>query len=312
MVFPLARAGDDTWFRVLPEGALPPGGAFRLSITGPGGVALKRRDPYARVTDYGSAWCVAPTDASAFEWRTPEWAPPPFDEYIIYELHVGSWTHEGTLAAAAARLGHVRALGFTAIELMPLCKHSDAWGYNPRQLLALSGAYGGPDDMRRFVDAAHGAGLAVIVDVVLNHGAPDGNTLWDFDRVAGDGGGGTYHEGAADTPWGRSFAFWKREVVRYMGDACAMWLGEYRVDGAWLRSMGRLRKAGGGGLLCGGFRPTPRAAGVVFWGRGDGESMSSLPFTNLAHAHHPSVHSALGQACALTAQTTCRAPCCSR
>ncbi len=103
--------------------------------------------------------------------QTPDWKPPAFEDYSIYELHVGSFTPEGTLAAAAARLEHVAALGFTSVQLMPLNEFGDAWGYNPRQLLNLDQRYGKPDDMRAFVDRAHALGLGVIVDVVLHHGA---------------------------------------------------------------------------------------------------------------------------------------------
>ena len=160
------------------------------------------------------------------------WTPPVFSDYLIYELHVGSFTREGTLAAAAAKLPHLAALNVTAVQLMPLCEHADAWGYNPRQLLALHGAYGRPEDMRAFVEAAHAHGIAVIVDVVLHHGAPVGNSLWNFDGPGGSFNcGGIYHEGAPDTHWGRQLALWKREVVQYIGDAAEMWLAEYGVDG---------------------------------------------------------------------------------
>ncbi|KAG2424144.1 hypothetical protein HYH02_015227 [Chlamydomonas schloesseri] len=159
------------------------------------------------------------------------WRPRPFDEYIIYECCVGSFTPEGTLAAAAARLEHVAAAGFTAVQLMPLCEFSDMWGYNPRLLMSLHGKYGTPEDMRRFVDRAHQLGLGVIIDVVLHHGAVDGNSLWEYDGWGPDYNGGIYHEGGHDTMWGRGFAFWKREVYDMVQAACVMWLGDYRCDG---------------------------------------------------------------------------------
>ena len=83
-----------------------------------------------------------------------------------WQLHVGSFTPEGTFAAAAERLEHVAGLNFTAVQLMPICEHSDAWGYNPRQLMAVHGAYGTPDDLRALIRRAHELGLAVIIDVV--------------------------------------------------------------------------------------------------------------------------------------------------
>lgn len=84
-------------------------------------------------------------DASAYKWQQTDWQPPTFDRYIIYEMHVGSFTPEGTFAAAQQKLQHVAATGFTAVQLMPIAEHSDAWGYNPRQLMSLHGAYGKPE-----------------------------------------------------------------------------------------------------------------------------------------------------------------------
>jgi 1,4-alpha-glucan branching enzyme len=179
-----------------PAGVLHKGVQYRVMLVGEDGQQLERRDPYARQTDYDSAWCTVDDARGA---PPSDWQPPPFDEYLIYEvreatlahtwcscticgwrrvesaerrllgsaqLHVGSFTPEGTFAAAAAKLGHVAGLGFTAVQLMPICEHSDAWGYNPRQLLAVHGAYGTPDDLRALIRRAHELGLAVIIDVV--------------------------------------------------------------------------------------------------------------------------------------------------
>lgn len=82
------------------------------------------------------------------------------------QLHVGSFTPEGTFAAATERLEHIAGLNFSAVQLMPICEHSDAWGYNPRQLMSVHGAYGTPDDLRALIGRAHEVGLAVIIDVV--------------------------------------------------------------------------------------------------------------------------------------------------
>jgi 1,4-alpha-glucan branching enzyme len=226
---PLTRGDQGNWSCA--TAALTPGAAYRLQIRTHDGRTVTRRDPYALRTDYGSAWCFVDAGAAAFEWRAADWEPPAFPDYAIYELHVGSFTPEGTLTAAASRLPHLVALGITAVQLMPLCEHSDRWGYSPRQLFALHQAYGTPDEMRAFVDACHVAGIAVIVDIVLHHGAPHLNSLWDFDGWEAFANGGIYHENAPDTPWGRQFAFWKTEVRAMAIDASAMWLGEYRVDG---------------------------------------------------------------------------------
>ena len=229
---PLQRCDDGTWAAHFTPGALGAGAAYRVALRGPDGRAHARRDPYARAVDPASAWCTV-VDAAAYPWVCDEstWTPPAFTDYATYELHVGSFTPEGTLVSAIPKLEHIAALGMTAVQLMPMCEHTDKWGYNPVQLLALHAAYGTPDDMRMFVDAAHAHGLAVIVDIVLHHGAPAGNALWDYDGWEQGHNGGIYHEGAPDTRWGRQFAFWKREVVAMAGDAAEMWLREYRCDG---------------------------------------------------------------------------------
>jgi len=191
---------------------------------------LLRRDVYARQTDFDSEWCFA-HDPYTFEWKNASWQRPAFDTYTIYELHVGSFTPEGTFLSAADKLDHIAQLGFTAVQLMPILEHSDLWGYNPRQFLALHGAYGTPDEFKELVDRAHGIGLAVIVDVVLHHGAVDGNALWNYDGWAEHNNGGIFHENAPDTEWGRSLAHWKAEVMDMLFASCSMYLAEYRVDG---------------------------------------------------------------------------------
>lgn len=225
----LDREGDE-WVATLAAGVLKHGTCYRFVVSTRDGREVQRRDPYARWTDYDSYWCFV-DDPAAYRWRTPAGDQRPFDEYMIYEMHVGSFTPEGTFAAAKERLKHVVDLNFTAVQVMPLTEHSDRWGYNPRQLLAVHGPYGTPDDFRAFVDHAHALGLSVIVDVVLHHGAVERNELWDWDGWEEMGNGGIYHERAPDTQWGRAFAFWKAEVRRMVHDACTSWLGDFRCDG---------------------------------------------------------------------------------
>ena len=158
----------DMWSLRLAPGALSKGAAYKVLICTHDGQKLERRDPYAHQTEYSSEWCFV-DDPSAFPW-SPHILRP-FEENIIYEMHVGSFTPVGTLAAAMEKLEYIQQLGFTQVQLMPLTEHSDAWGYNPRQLLSLHGGFGTPDDLRRFVDRAHQLKMGVIVDVVLHHGA---------------------------------------------------------------------------------------------------------------------------------------------
>lgn len=226
----LDREGAD-WGADLPAGATPQGAAYRLILGSPDGNTLMyRRDPWARSAEAASSWCFVHSPA-AYTWQHTEWQPLSFDKHVIYEMHIGSFTPEGTLRAAITKLPHIASLGFTLLELMPCQEHSDPWGYNPRQLLALHRGLGTPEDMAAFVDAAHGLGLGVMMDVVLHHGAPNGNMLWDFDGWEEGHNGGIYHEGAPDCMWGRQWAFWKGEVRAMIAGACEGWLRDYRMDG---------------------------------------------------------------------------------
>lgn len=227
--YALSRHGDD-FGADLPPGAVEHGAVYRLVLDAPGGWRHLRRDPWARSAEPITTWCFAHSPA-AYTWQHTDWQPLSYDRNIIYEMHVGSFTPEGTLRAAIARLPHVAALGFTLLELMPCQEHSDPWGYNPRQLLALDRRLGTPEDMAAFVDAAHGLGMGVMMDLVLHHGAPDRNMLWDFDGWEESHNGGIYHEGAPDCPWGRQWAFWKGEVRRMIVGAAEAWLRDYRMDG---------------------------------------------------------------------------------
>jgi len=210
---------------------------YKVRFTLPSGDQVDRCDPYARrLEDDEHKWCrlVDNRDSSFNSWRPREYALPSFEDYLIYELHVGSFTPQGTLVAAREKLEHIADLGFTCVELMPLAEFSsltENWGYNPRLLMALQRAYGTPAEMKAFVSRAHELGMAVVVDVVLHHGAVGGNELWDYDGWELNANGGIYHENAPDTPWGRAFGFWKAEVRQMLLDSCLMWLREYRADG---------------------------------------------------------------------------------
>jgi maltooligosyltrehalose trehalohydrolase len=165
-------------------------------------------------------------DPSAFRWTDGGWRAPALRDLVIYELHVGTFTPEGTFDAAAARLAHVRELGVTAIEIMPVAEFPGArnWGYDGVALFAPQSSYGGPDGLKRLIDAAHGHGLAVVLDVVYNHLGPDGNYLADF---------GPYFTRRYRTPWGEAVNYDgpdSDEVRRFFIDNALYWLTEYHVD----------------------------------------------------------------------------------
>jgi maltooligosyltrehalose trehalohydrolase len=166
-------------------------------------------------------------DHAAFSWRDHGFQPTPLGSAIIYELHVGTFTSEGTLNAAIAHLDYLAELGITHIELMPVAeipgKHG--WGYDGVALFAVSHTYGGPDALKRFVDAAHSRGLAVLLDVVYNHFGPVGNYSGKF---------GPYITTKHTTPWGDAVNFegpGSDQVRRFFADNALMWMREYHIDG---------------------------------------------------------------------------------
>ncbi len=166
-------------------------------------------------------------DHSRFQWSDAEWRPPALSSAIIYELHIGTFTAEGTFDSAAGRLEYLKRLGITHVELMPVAEFSGAWGwgYDGVDLFAPHHAYGGPDGLKRFVDACHKAGLAVLLDVVYNHLGPSGNYLNRF---------GPYFTNHYTTPWGLAINLdgaGSAEVRRFLCDNALMWLRDYHVDG---------------------------------------------------------------------------------
>src|SRR5215470_6353297 len=155
------------------------------------------------------------------------WQPPPLASAVIYELHVGTFTPAGTFEAIIERLEHLRTLGVTHIELMPVAEFPGArgWGYDGVHLWAPRHGYGGPDGLKRLVDACHARGLAVLLDVVYNHLGPAGNYLGRF---------GPYFTDRYGTPWGQAVNFdgaGSDEVRRFVLDNARSWIADYHVDG---------------------------------------------------------------------------------
>ncbi len=155
------------------------------------------------------------------------WSGFPLHEAIVYELHVGTFTPEGTFDACIVRLDHLQTLGINAIELMPLAQYpgSRGWGYDGVDLFAPHTGYGGPDGLRRLVAACHERGIAVIVDVVYNHLGPEGDYLPDF---------APYFTERYSTPWGTAFNYDgadSDDVRRFVVENAEMWLRDYGCDG---------------------------------------------------------------------------------
>jgi maltooligosyltrehalose trehalohydrolase len=164
-------------------------------------------------------------DARSFSWKDGGWKIPEFRDLVIYELHIGAFTPEGTFRAAAEKLPYLKDLGITAIEVMPVADFPGErnWGYDGVRLYAPAKIYGHPDDFRALVDAAHAHGIAVILDVVYNHFGPDGNYLREFSA--------SYFEGRHHTPWGEAINFSSPEVRAYYAANLLYWMEDFHIDG---------------------------------------------------------------------------------
>ena len=205
-------------------GGLGAGARYRYRVDGRGPFP----DPAARFQPDGVHGPSEVVDAAAYAWSDADWRGLPQEDLVFYELHVGTFTPEGTFAAAADKLDHLVDLGVTAVELMPVHAFPGErnWGYDPGAYFAPAHAYGHPRDLQAFVDAAHGKGLAVFLDVVYNHLGPDGSYLPVYsDRVFTD-----RHR----TLWGDALNFdgegsWG--VRRFFVENALHWLDAYHIDG---------------------------------------------------------------------------------
>ncbi|MBX3160541.1 MAG: malto-oligosyltrehalose trehalohydrolase [Deltaproteobacteria bacterium] len=192
-------------------------------------------DPASRFQPAGPFGPSQVVDPGAFAWTDAAWRGLPAHRHVVYELHVGTFTRAGTFAAAQRHLPYLAELGVTTVELMPVAGWDGAynWGYDGVNLFAPSHAYGEPDDLRRFVDAAHARGLAVVLDVVYNHLGPSGNFLPAF---------GPYFL-RDRTDWGDALDF-ARPAVRELFVANAQhWIDEYHLDGLRLDAVHAIRDA---------------------------------------------------------------------
>jgi len=211
----MAAAGNG-WFEA--DAPCGPGARYRYRIDGEQAVP----DPASRFQPQGVHGPSEVIDPRAYAWRHAQWAGRPWEETVLYELHVGAL---GGYRGVAKRLPALAELGVTAVELMPLNDYAGerGWGYDGVLLYAPHAAYGTPDELKALVDAAHGLGLQMFVDVVYNHFGPDGNWLPRYAKP--------FFRDGARTPWGDAPDFERFEVRDFFCDNALYWLNEYRFDG---------------------------------------------------------------------------------
>jgi malto-oligosyltrehalose trehalohydrolase len=210
----------DTWFEHV-EPQAGPGTLYRYRIDG----ELLVPDPASRFQPRdvdGPSEVIAP---KAYRWSDHAWSGRPWNEAVIYELHVGTFTPQGTYAGAKGKLPRLVELGITAIELMPLADFAGRrnWGYDGVLPYAPDSAYGRPEDLKALVDAAHAAGLMILLDVVYNHFGPKGNYL---PRYAPQ-----FFTEKHKTPWGAAIDYTNSSVREFFIHNVLYWLEEYRFDG---------------------------------------------------------------------------------
>jgi maltooligosyltrehalose trehalohydrolase len=214
-------AAPGGWWEIEADAAPGADYGFRLD----GGEPLP--DPRSRWQPHGVHGLSRVVDHSAHRWRDTGWRGARLADLVLYELHTGTFTPGGTFDSAIERLDHLVELGVTAVEVMPVAAFSGerGWGYDGVDLWAPHQAYGGPEGMKRFVDACHARGLAVVLDVVYNHLGPEGNYLERF---------GPYLTDRHRTPWGNGVNFDGRDarpVRDYVIENALAWLRDYHVDG---------------------------------------------------------------------------------
>ena len=235
----LARENaEGYWYADVPAAKV--GDGYKFALKTPAG-GLTKIDPYARevTNSVGHGVVYDPK----FDWGEAFHKTPPWNEWVIYELHVGTFNDPdpqndkpATFRDVVRRFDHLKKLGVNCLQVMPVAEFAGdrSWGYNPAHMFAVESAYGGPKAFKEFVREAHRAGFAVILDVVYNHFGPSDLDLWRFDGWSQNDGGGIYfyEDWRKDTPWGATRPDYGRpEVHQFIRDNALMWVEDYHVDG---------------------------------------------------------------------------------
>ncbi|RWX78946.1 malto-oligosyltrehalose trehalohydrolase [Neorhizobium lilium] len=216
---PMSRT-DDGWFELLATG-VSPGAEYNYVLAD----GLVVPDPASRGQKKDVSGPSLVIDPTSYAWKDTGWQCRPWEETVVYELHIGTFTQEGTFQSAIEKLPYLAELGITMIELLPLAHFAGhhGWGYDGVLLYAPHAAYGAPEDFKAFVDAAHAHGISVVLDIVLNHFGPDGNYLPLLAPPS-------FHP-EKRTPWGAAIAYDVDAMRSYIADAPLYWLEEFHLDG---------------------------------------------------------------------------------
>jgi malto-oligosyltrehalose trehalohydrolase len=213
---------EDGWLELVIHA--PAGSRYQFEING----QTKVPDPASRFQPSDVHGPSEVIDPAAFDWQDEQWRGRPWEEAVIYELHIGTFTPKGTFAAAEQRLDYLADLGITTVELMPIADFAGArnWGYDAVLPFAPDNCYGHPDDLKRLIQAAHRKGLMVFLDVVYNHFGPEGNYLRTYAPE--------FFTARHRTPWGNAINFdgpGSRAVRDFFIHNALYWLEEYHFDG---------------------------------------------------------------------------------
>lgn len=215
------RRNDQGYFS-LTASAVKPGTNYFYVLDGKDA----RPDPVSRFQPHGVHGASEVLDPSSFKWHDLRWKGLEHEKYVFYEAHVGTFTPEGTFDALIQKIPYLKKLGITCLEIMPVAQFPGErnWGYDGVNLFAVQNSYGGPDGLRRLVDACHTAKIAVCLDVVYNHFGPEGNYLHDY---------GPYFTGKYHTPWGDALNYDDENcgpVRHFIIQNALYWITEFHMD----------------------------------------------------------------------------------
>lgn len=240
------QALDHGWHELVVNHAVA-GTRYKFVVQARDGQIRAVPDPASRSNPCGVHEASAVVDPQAYIWSGVNWRGRPWTDAVVYELHVGSFTSEGTFAAARQRLPDLAELGITVLQLMPVAAFPGCrnWGYDGVLHFAPAACYGGPDDLKRLIDTAHSLGLMVMLDVVYNHFGPEGNYLHTYCPQ--------FFNPAHLTPWGAAVNFDGESsgtVREFFVHNALYWVEEYRFDGLRLDAVHAMRDGSTPDIVC--------------------------------------------------------------